>query len=100
MVDGDHKGIIVLKQLQPLTRWLVSIPISRQRLYSFGMNLLACPDPNNMTERSRIFAQAIDIFKKLFANPQTGELDILLGSVLKVEMSILDQQSKGIAIDE
>jgi hypothetical protein len=25
-------AIIVLKQLQPLTRWLVSIPISRQRL--------------------------------------------------------------------
>ena len=52
-------------------------------LYSFGMNLLACPDPNNMTERSRIFAQAIDIFKKLFANPQTEELDILLNQYLR-----------------
>jgi hypothetical protein len=50
------------------------------KLYSFGMNLLACPD---ITERSRIFAEAIDIFKKLYANPQTGELDILLNQYLR-----------------
>jgi hypothetical protein len=52
-------------------------------IYSFGMNLLACPDPNNMTERTRTFAQAIDIFKKLFANLQTNELDILLNQYLR-----------------
>ena len=52
-------------------------------IYSFGINLLACPDPDNMTERSRMFAQAIDIFKKLFANPQTEELDILLNQYLR-----------------
>ena len=51
--------------------------------YSFGINLLACPDPDNMIERSRTFAQAIDIFKKLFANPQTEELDILLNQYLR-----------------
>jgi DNA helicase HerA-like ATPase len=51
--------------------------------YSFGVNLLACPDPNNMTERSRTFAQAIEIFKKLFANLQTEELDILLNQYLR-----------------
>ena len=51
--------------------------------YSFGMNLLTCPDPDNMTQRSRTFAQAIDIFRKLFANIQTEELDILLNQYLR-----------------
>jgi type IV secretory pathway TraG/TraD family ATPase VirD4 len=51
--------------------------------FSFGVNPLACPDPNNMTERSRTYAQAIDIFKKLFANIQTEELDILLNHYLR-----------------
>jgi hypothetical protein len=51
--------------------------------HSFGMNLLACPDPDNPTERSRTFAQAIDIFKKLYADPQKGELDILLNQYLR-----------------
>jgi hypothetical protein len=37
-------------------------------VYSFGVNPLACPDPSHMTQRSRTYAQAIDIFKKLFAN--------------------------------
>jgi len=31
LLASDHEGIIVLEQLQPLTLWLVSIPISRQR---------------------------------------------------------------------
>jgi hypothetical protein len=52
-------------------------------LYSFGINPLACPDSANMTERSRTYAQAFDIFKKLFANIQTGELDILLNTYLR-----------------
>ena len=33
LLASDHEGIIVLEQLQPLTLWLVSIPISRQRLF-------------------------------------------------------------------
>src|SRR5262249_57663117 len=32
LLTRDHEGIIVLEQLQPLTLWVVSIPISRQRL--------------------------------------------------------------------
>src|SRR5262245_55849439 len=32
MLAGDHEGIIFPEQFQPLTWWLVSIPISRQRL--------------------------------------------------------------------
>jgi hypothetical protein len=32
MLAGDHEGIIFPEQFQPLTLWLVSIPISRQRL--------------------------------------------------------------------
>src|SRR5262249_43579751 len=31
LLTRDHEGIIVLEQLQPLTLWVVSIPISRQR---------------------------------------------------------------------
>jgi hypothetical protein len=37
----DHEGIIVLEQLQPLTLWLVSIPISRQRLTGVSGGFLA-----------------------------------------------------------
>src|SRR4029450_5399416 len=33
LLASDQEGIIVLEQLQPLTLWLVSSPISRQRLY-------------------------------------------------------------------
>src|SRR5262245_58221766 len=33
-LTSDHEGIIVCEQLQPLTLWLVSLPISRQRLNS------------------------------------------------------------------
>src|SRR4029453_10304518 len=51
--------------------------------YSFGLNPLDCPDPDNMAMRSRTYAQAFDIFKKLFANIQTGELDILLNTYLR-----------------
>jgi Type IV secretion-system coupling protein DNA-binding domain len=40
--------------------------------YSFGINPLACPDPDSMSARSRTYAQAFAIFKKLFANIQTG----------------------------
>jgi hypothetical protein len=32
MLAGDHEGILFPEQFQPLTLWLVSIPISRQRL--------------------------------------------------------------------
>src|SRR5262245_30343919 len=32
LLTRNHEGIIVLAQLQPLTLWVVSIPISRQRL--------------------------------------------------------------------
>jgi hypothetical protein len=51
--------------------------------FSFGINLLECPDPANLTARTRTFAQAIDVFKKLFANIQTGELDVLLNQYLR-----------------
>jgi Type IV secretion-system coupling protein DNA-binding domain len=51
--------------------------------YSFGINPLACPDPANMTARAHTFAQAIDMFRKLFANIQTEELDILLNQYLR-----------------
>ena len=48
------------------------------KLYSFGLNPLACADPDDMTKRSGTYAQAMAIFQKLFANIQTEELDILL----------------------
>jgi hypothetical protein len=50
--------------------------------HTFGMNLLACLDPDSLRERSRSYAQAEHIFTKLFANPQTKELDILLSQYL------------------
>jgi GTPase SAR1 family protein len=50
--------------------------------YTFGINLLECRDPNSLTERNDTYGQAIDIFTKLFVNPQTQELDILLSQYL------------------
>ena len=41
MLAGDHEGIIFPEQFQPLTLWLVSIPISRQRLISVRISLAA-----------------------------------------------------------
>ena len=41
------------------------------------MNLLACSDITSFNEREKTFDRAIGIFTKLFANPQTGTLDVL-----------------------
>jgi hypothetical protein len=53
------------------------------KLYSFGLNPLACADPDDMTQRSGTYAHAMAIFQKLFANIQTEELDILLNQYLR-----------------
>src|SRR5437764_4175469 len=51
--------------------------------FSFGLNPLACSDPDDMTKRSGTYAQAMALFQKLFANIQTAELDILLNQYLR-----------------
>ena len=51
--------------------------------YTFGMNLLACSDISRLDEREKTFDRAIGIFNKLFANPQTGTLDVLLNKYLR-----------------
>jgi hypothetical protein len=50
--------------------------------YTFGINLFSCLNPESLRERSASYAQAEHIFTKLFANPQTEELDILLSEYL------------------
>jgi hypothetical protein len=50
--------------------------------HAFGINLLECSNPHSLTERNRAYGQAIDIFTKLFADPEKGELDILLSQYL------------------
>jgi hypothetical protein len=46
--------------------------------HAFGINLLECPNPDSLAERERIFGRALDVFTKLYANPQTGHLDVWL----------------------
>jgi GTPase SAR1 family protein len=92
-IDNGHGVFFLDPHGDAIEDLLQRIPAKRQNdvivldpsdeYYSFGVNPLACPDPNNMTERSRTYAQAIDIFKKLFANIQTEELDILLNHYLR-----------------
>ena len=92
-IDNGHGVFFLDPHGDAIEDLLQRIPSKRQNdvivldpsdeYYSFGVNPLACPDPNNMTERSRTYAQAIDIFKKLFANIQTEELDILLNHYLR-----------------
>ena len=55
----------------------------RDRLYSFGMNLLACANPDDMTEREDTYNRALAIFTKLFADPQTGNLAPWLNKFLQ-----------------
>jgi hypothetical protein len=50
--------------------------------HAFGINLFFCLNPDSLRERSASYAQAEHIFTKLFANPQTQELDILLSQYL------------------
>jgi type IV secretory pathway TraG/TraD family ATPase VirD4 len=50
--------------------------------HTFGINLFSCLNPDSLRERSASYAQAEHIFTKLFANPQTEELDILLSEYL------------------
>jgi len=50
--------------------------------HAFGINLFSCFNPASLRERSTSYAQAEHIFTKLFANPQTAELDILLSEYL------------------
>jgi hypothetical protein len=51
--------------------------------YAFGNNPLACSNPKSLKERNITFGQAMDIFTKLFADPETGELGILLSKYLR-----------------
>ena len=51
--------------------------------YTFGMNLLACSDISRLDEREKTFDRAIGVFTKLFANPQTGTLDVWLNKYLR-----------------
>jgi hypothetical protein len=51
--------------------------------YAFGINPLACSNPKSLKERNITFGQAMDIFKKLFSDPETGELGILLSKYLR-----------------
>ena len=50
--------------------------------HTFGINVFSCLNPASLRERSVSYAQAEHIFTKLFANPQTAELDILLSQYL------------------
>ena len=47
------------------------------------MNLLACSDVTSWDEREATFDRAIDIFTKLFADPQKGHLDVWLDKYLR-----------------
>jgi hypothetical protein len=72
---------------------LQQIPSKRQKdvivlnpaeeTHTFGMNLLACSDISRLDEREKTFDRAKGIFTKLFANPQTGTLDVLLDKYLR-----------------
>src|SRR5205814_10117822 len=52
------------------------------KTHAFGINLFSCLDPASLRARSDSYAQAEHIFSKLFANPQTAQLDILLSLYL------------------
>jgi hypothetical protein len=54
-----------------------------QESATFGLNLLACANPSSLTQREDTFGQALDIFTKLYANPQTGHLDVWLDKYLR-----------------
>jgi hypothetical protein len=54
-----------------------------EETHTFGMNLLACSDISRLDEREKTFDRAKGIFTKLFANPQTGTLDVLLDKYLR-----------------
>src|SRR4030095_3674892 len=57
--------------------------------YAFGMNLLACSDPSSLTQGEDTFDRAYSIFTKLFANPQTGTLDVWLDKYLRNSFYLL-----------
>ena len=83
-LDPHGDAIDDLQQRMPSKRQgHVIILDPTERDYAFGMNLLACRDMTSLGEREKTFDQAIAIFTKLFANPRTGSLDVLLDKYLR-----------------
>jgi DNA helicase HerA-like ATPase len=68
----------LLTRIPPKRRDDVFVIDPTDETYTFGMNLLACSDNTSWNARERTFDRAKGIFTKLFANPQTGTLDVLL----------------------
>jgi DNA helicase HerA-like ATPase len=73
----------LLTRITPKRRDDVFVIDPTDETYTFGMNLLACSDISRLDEREKTFDRAIGIFTKLFANPQTGTLDVLLDKYLR-----------------
>jgi hypothetical protein len=73
----------LLQRIPPKRRDDVYVIDPTDETHTFGMNLLACSDISRLDEREKTFDRAKGIFTKLFANPQTGTLDVLLDKYLR-----------------
>ena len=92
-IDNGHGVFFLDPHGDAIEDLLTRIPAKRQddvfvidptdETYTFGMNLLACSDSSRLDEREKTFDRAKGIFTKLFANPQTGTLDVLLDKYLR-----------------
>jgi hypothetical protein len=92
-IDNGHGLLFIDPHADAINEILVRIPKSRQQdvilldptdeTHAFSVNVLSCANPKSLKERNITFSSAIDIFIKLFPNPQTGLLDILLSKYLR-----------------
>jgi hypothetical protein len=92
-IDNGHGVFFLDPHGDAIEDLLTHIPSQREKdvfvldprnsEYAFGINPLDCADLRNPDAREDTFDRAIDIFTKLFANPQTGTLDVLLDKYLR-----------------
>jgi hypothetical protein len=92
-IEHGHGLLFIDPRADAINELLVRIPKNRQpdvilldptdETHGFSVNVLSCANPKSLKERNITFSSALDIFIKLFPNPQTGALDILLSKYLR-----------------
>jgi hypothetical protein len=92
-MEHGHGLLFIDPHSDAIAALLARIPAGREEdvilldpsveAYAFGINPLTCKNPNSYKELAFSYGLARDIFVKVFGDPQTGELGILLDKYLR-----------------
>jgi hypothetical protein len=92
-MEHGHGLLLIDPHSDAIAALLARIPAGREEdvilldpsvdAYAFGINPLTCKNPNRYKELAFAYGVARDLFVKVFGDPLTGELGILLDKYLR-----------------